>query len=265
MDWPWQLNANTFVLFTLVLARVGGMILTAPICGTREVPLQVRGLLAFALAALLTPTQSRLSAVEPASALGYVVLIAAESLIGLFLGLGIVFLFSGIQLAGALVGRLGGFMLADVLDPSTNEPVPLLGRFMWLFALVVFVAVGGHRMAVGALLDTFRALPPGSMASAESMAHVLRELLAQSFALAIRVAAPVAVAVLLSTLAMGLVGRAMPQLDVLALGLGLNSMLTVGLLAIVLGAGAMLFQTQVTPTMHLLVNALDSQSLIPNP
>lgn len=256
MDWLSRLNMDTFLLFTLVLARVGGLTMTAPIYGTREVPLQIRGLLAFALAVLVTPTQWHVSPAVPGSVLHYAVLLAAESLIGVFLGLGIVFLLSGMQLAGALVGRLGGLMLADVFDPSTNEPMPLVGRLMGLLAVVVFVAIGGHRMAMGALLDTFHSLPPGTMASAESMAHVLRELLSQSFALAVRAAAPVLVAVLASTLVLGLVSRAVPQMNLMAVGLGANAMLSVGLLAVVLGASAMLLEAQVGPTIDHLTAAL---------
>lgn len=256
MDWVAQFNLDTFLLFTLVFARVGGLTMTAPVFGTREVPLQVRTLLAFALALVIGPTQCAGSSVVPGSTLQYLVLLASELSIGALLGLGIVFLFSALQLAGGLIGRLGGLMLADVLDPSSGESTPVLGRLMWLLALILFVALGGHRMVIGALLETFESLPPGTMASAESMAGVLRELLARSFELGICVAAPVAVAVLASTLVLGFVGRTLPQLNLLAVGFGLNSMLTFGLLGVVLGAGAMLLQSQVAPTLDRLVDAL---------
>jgi len=256
MDWLTRLDMDGFLLFTLVFARVSGLTMTAPIFGTREVPLQVRGLLALALALVIAPTQCGGSPVVPDSTLDYVVLVVAELIIGLFLGLGIVLLFSAAQLAGGLIGRLGGLALADVLDPSAGEPVPILGRLMWLLAVVVFVAIGGHRMVVGALLDTFQSLPPGTMASAESMVGVLRELLSQSFELGLRIAAPVVVAVLLSTLVLGLIGRTLPQLNLLAVGFGLNSMLSFGLLAVVLGTGAMLLQAEVAPTLDRLTNAL---------
>ncbi len=256
MDWLAQLDMGKFLLLGLVFARVGGLCMTAPIYGTREVPLQVRGLLAFALALLIAPTQWSAAAIEPGSMVHYVVLLAAELMIGLFLGLGIVFLFSAVQLAGGLIGRLGGLVLADVFDPSADEQVPLLGRFMYLLTLIVFVAIGGHRMVIGALLDTFQSLPPGSMASPESMAHVLQELLTQSFVLGVRISAPVVVAVLLSTLVLGLIGRTLPQLNLLAVGFGLNSMLSFGLLAIVLGVGVMAAQAQIEPTLTRMVDAL---------
>ncbi|MBN1587975.1 MAG: flagellar biosynthetic protein FliR [Pirellulales bacterium] len=256
MDWLVQLDTDRFLLFTLVFARISGLTMTAPIFGTREVPLQVRGLFAFALALLIMPTQWNVATIQPASMPNYVVLLAAELLIGLFLGLGIVFLLSGAQLAGGLIGRLGGLTLADVFDPASNEQVPLMGRLMCLFTLVIFVAIGGHRMVIRVLLDTFESLPPGCMALPVSIAHTLRELLTQSFVLGLRISAPVIMAVLLATLVLGLIGRTLPQLNLLAVGFGLNSMLSFGLLAMVLGIGAMVFQAQVEPTLELMTDAL---------
>ncbi|HBO44623.1 MAG TPA: hypothetical protein DD670_11965 [Planctomycetaceae bacterium] len=247
---------DRFVVFTLVLARVGGLTMTAPIYGTREVPFQVRCILAFALALLIAPVQWTTAAVEAGSSIRWVILIAADLLVGIFFGLGIAFLLSGVQLAGSLIGRLGGLTLADVFDPATNEQVPLLGRLMHLVALAVFVAIGGHRMVLGALSDSFQSLPPGCVASTASMAQVMQELLSESFVLAARISAPIVVVLLLSTLVLGILGRTLPQLNLLGVGFGLNSMLAFGLLAVVLGAGAMAFEAQVEPTLDRLINAL---------
>ena len=147
-------------------------------------------------------------------------------------------------------------MVANVLDPSAGEQVSLFSRLLHLLALVVFVSIGGHRMVMAGLLDTFQSIPPGSAAIPVSMAHTLVALLTQSFVLGIRAAAPVVVAILLSTLVMGLIGRTLPQLNILAVGFGLNSMLTFGVLAIALGAGVMVFQDQVEPTITMLLDAL---------
>jgi flagellar biosynthesis protein FliR len=257
MDWFMQFGPAKLLLVGLIAARMGGLTVVAPICGARDVPLRFRVVLALALAVLVAPTQWAISPPRPDLSLHCLVLAGSELLIGAFFGLALVFLFSGVQMAGGLLGRLGGLTLSDVFDPSANEPAPLLGRFLYLLALVVFFAVGGHRMALGALLDTFRSLPPGCMASPGSMAHVLQQLLTQSFATGLRIAAPVIVAVLLATVVVGVVGRTLPQMNFLTVGFGLNSMLGLGLLAIALGAGAMVFQSQIDPTLDLVRSALD--------
>ena len=94
------------------------------------------------------------------------------------------------------------------------------------------------------------------MASPESMAHLLQELLTQSFVLGVRISAPVVVAVLLSTLVLGLISRTLPQLNLLAVGFGLNSMLSFGLLAMVLGAGVMAAGAQIEPALERMIDAL---------
>ena len=78
MDWLCEFNVEKFLLFTLVLARVGGLTMTAPIYGTKDVPMQVRALLAVALALLITPTQWGVAIEYPGTTLNYLVFIAGE-------------------------------------------------------------------------------------------------------------------------------------------------------------------------------------------
>ena len=256
MDWLAQLDLEKFLLFTLVLTRVSGLTMTAPIYGTQEVPLQVRGLLAVALAVLITPTQWNTTVQYPGTIINYLVFIGSELLIGLVLGLGIVILFSGIQLAGQMIGRISGVMLADVFDPGTGTSIPVYSRLLFLVSMAVFVLIGGHRMVMAGLLDTFQSIPPGSGVIPSSIVDTLVVLLTQSFALGIRAAAPVVTAVLLSILVMGLISRTLPQLNILAVGFGMNSMLAFGATALALGATVLVFQDQVEPALELLLETL---------
>jgi len=256
MDWLRQLDLEKFLLFTLVLTRVSGLTMTAPIYGTNEVPMQVRALLAVALALLITPTQWAVAVEYPGSTIHYLVFIGSELLIGLCLGLGIVILFSGIQLAGQMASQIGGLMLADVFDPGSDTSVPIFSRLLFLVTLAVFVCIGGHRMVMAGLLDTFRTIPPGSAAVPHAIAETFVALLTQSFSLGIRAAVPVVTALLLSTLVMGLISRTLPQLNILLVGFGLNSMLTFATFSLTLGAAAWAFQEQVEPALEILLEAL---------
>jgi len=256
VDWLSQLSVERFLLFTLVLTRISGLTMTAPIYGTPEVPRQVRVLLAVALALLITPTQWHVQLERPGSTLMYLTLAGSELLVGFCLGLGVVILFSGIQLAGELVGRIGGLMLADVFDPQSESNVPLFSRLMFLVGLAVFVLIGGHRVVMAALLDTFRTIPPGSAAFSDSIVASLVALLAQSFALGVRAALPVVAALLLSTLVMGLISRTLPQLNILVVGFGLNALLTFAMLALTLGAAVWVFQDQVAWALEVLLDGL---------
>lgn len=258
MSWLLQIDMEKLLLFTLVLTRVSGLTMTAPIYGTKDIPMQVRALLAVALAALITPSQWDVTVSCSGSVFQYLIFLGGELLIGLSLGMGIVILFSGIQLAGQLIGRVSGLMLADVFDPAVGVSVPLFSRLLFFVSMAVFVCIGGHRMVMAALLDTFQAIPPGGGGLPLSVVAALEELLTQSFSLGIRAAAPMVTAVLLSTLVLGLISRTMPQLNILAVGFGLNSMLTFGIMSLAIGGSVLVFQEQIEPALAILLDAIRS-------
>ena len=183
MDWLQPIAVSKFLLFTLVLARVSGLVVTAPIFGSVEVPAQVRALLALALAVLIMPTQWHVLVADPGNLLNYLLLLSGELVIGLVLGLGVMILFSGAQLAGEAFGRISGLMLADLFDPSLGVSVPVFSRLLFLLALTIFVTIGGHRVVMAGLLDTFATIPPGSGLAPVSLYGTIEELVTLSFVL----------------------------------------------------------------------------------
>jgi flagellar biosynthetic protein FliR len=255
VNWLTQLNLDFLVLFTLILTRVSGLVMTAPIFGSADVPLQARSLLAFSLAVLVLPTQFGTLVEPPGTLPNYLTFIGGELLVGVALGLGVMVIFSGVQVAGQLIGRVGGTSLTDVFDPSFGEEVPQFARLLFLLTLAIFVSLGGHRMVMAGLLDTFEAIPPGSRLVPLSLVDTLERLLTQSFALGIRASAPVVTALLLATVVLGLISRTLPQLNVLMLGFGLNAALTFAVLALTLGAAGWVFQDQVEPAIEMLVDS----------
>lgn len=261
MEWLGQIDTGRFLLFTLVLVRVSALVVTAPIYGGSDVPPQVRALLAFALAVLVFPSQWGASTPRADGLVDYLILAGGEVLVGLCLGLGVTILFSGIHLAGETVGRMGGLMVADIFDPTLETNVPLLSRLMFLVTLAVFVCVGGHRIVMAGLLDTFQTIPPGSGPPAGSVAGALVAILSQSFALGVRAALPAVTALLLATVVMGLIGRTLPQLNILLIGFSLNSMLMFAAVALTLGAAVWVFQEQLQWAVEVVLEALSSPVL----
>ena len=205
---------------------------------------------------LIVPTQWDVPLAYPGTMLNYLVFVGAELLVGLCLGLGITILFSGIQLAGTVIGQVGGLMVADVLDPSAGEQVSLFSRLLYLVTLVVFVSIGGHRMVMAGLLDTFQSIPPGSAAMPVSMADTLVDAAHPE----LRPGRPRGGAGGDGDSAVH-AGDGPDRPDAAAVEhpggrLRLNSMLTFGVLAIALGAAVMVFQDQVEPTITMLLDAL---------
>ena len=248
-----QLYSGKIVLLTLVLARVSGLTVTAPIYGGSQVPMQIRGLLAFTISLLILPTQWHVAVRDPGSLLNCLVFVGGELLIGLCLGQGIQILFYGIQLTGQVLGRVGGQALADVFDPNLQEDTPVLSQMLYFVVLAVFVAIGGHRMVMAGLLDTFRAIPPGGAGLPENIGLAMITLLTQSFALALQAAAPAVTALLLATLIMGLIGRTLPQLNVMVLGFTLNGIILFVVVAVTLAGSIWVFQDSLQAALDLLL------------
>ena len=268
MDWLRQLDVEKLLVFTLVLTRTSGLLATAPIYGPQNVPATVRALLSMIVAVLVMPTQWNVTLADPGSTLAYLALVGSELVVGVCLGLGVMMLLAGVQMAGELISRLGGLSLADVFDPTFNSNTPLFSQLLVLLATALLLAIGGHRVLLAGLLDTFQSIPPGKATAMlldsapagggllGSVAGLLVLLAAQSSELAVRAAVPVVTALLLATLLLGLISRTLPQLNVLALGFGLNAMLTFAVLSLSMGAIALLFQAQIEPTFALLFQAM---------
>jgi flagellar biosynthetic protein FliR len=251
-----HLDLHLLVVFTLVLTRISGLVMTAPIYGTSDTPAQVRAVLAAALAMLITPSQLASQVTYPYALLDYLVVIGGELVIGAALGLGITILFSGTHLAGMLVSRSAGLALGESYDPSTAEELPDFSRLLFWISTAVFVTIGGHRMVMAGLLDTFAAIPPGQASHPPGISQALVVLVTQSLSLGLRAAAPAVAALLLGNLVMGLISRTLPQLNAMALGFCLNSLLTFGALALSLGAALWIFQEQLQSAMDTLLDGL---------
>lgn len=240
---------SRFMVFTLVLARISPLVGTAPMFDLLALPRQVKVVLAVTMSLLVTPVYlgGPLPAVD--NLFVYLRLLASEVLIGLLIGLGINILFSGVQVAGQIVSQLSGMSLADVFNPGFNEDSPVFSQLFYLVAIAVFVGLGGHRQMTAALLDTFAAAPPGHAQLGNNFAEVILNILSQSFALGIRAAAPLLVALLLSNLVLGLISRTLPQINVIVVGFSVNALLAMGVLVLSVGAAAWTFQQ---PAMDVL-------------
>ncbi len=245
-------GASQLLLLTLILMRTSGIVLLAPIFGTNETPPTVRALLAFAVALLLWPVQAATAPPpQAASLVDLSLLVGAELLVGLLLGAGVMLLFAAFQLSGHVVGQLSGMALGDVFNPGFDDNTPLFSQFLYLVALAVYALIGGHRLLLGALLDTFAAVPPGAAAATLDAVGLLTTLLTQSFDLGIRAAAPATIALLLAVIVVGLVGRSVPQLNIMALGFGFNAVVTFLVLGVSLVGVGRLLQDHLEPTIAL--------------
>jgi flagellar biosynthetic protein FliR len=213
------------VVFVLALARVGGLLIMAPLLGSRVAPVRVRAAIAFFLAAAMLPAVPAEAGLAIAADAGPIRLGAAlllEISIGFAVGLVAQFVFSGVQMAGQLAGIQMGIGLSNLIDPQTQEHITSLSQWQNLLALLVFVALDGHHALIRAVAESFAVVPlGGGFPSADGLGRIL-VLAGGIFVVALKVAAPVLVLLLLVNGAMGVLAKVIPQLNVFIVGFPLN-------------------------------------------
>ena len=119
-------------------------------------------MLAAAITLLLAPSQWCAAAARLQQPPSLLRAVGDRGAAGRCLGWGVTILFHAMTVAGELIGHTSGLSIAELFDPGLEDNLPLLSRMLYLMALAVFLAIGGHRLVLGGLLDTFQAVPPGT-------------------------------------------------------------------------------------------------------
>jgi flagellar biosynthetic protein FliR len=219
--------------FLLVLFRVAGLFVVAPVFSSGSIPMQVRALLALAVSFCLFPVVSHAGAVDD-TLIGLVLAIIGELSVGLLIGILASLVFSGVQLGGHLLSQQMGLSLSAVYDPMFDQQSTVIEQFAFWLTTAIFFAIGGHRELIIALMESYKAVPMGHGFSPDLMLQSTLGAVQESFQLAVRIAAPGLVAFFLMTLSMGLISRAVPQINMMTLGAGAN--LILGMIMIMVGA-----------------------------
>jgi flagellar biosynthetic protein FliR len=202
------------VTFMLVVGRAGGLIVSAPFWGSRVVPVLVRVWIAILLAVATypmvraTPLASDLTIVAMFLALG------GEILLGLVLGWVAQLVFSGMRLAGQEIEIKTGLGLLQLVDPNEGGHSGLFSTLFELIAGLLFFAMNGHHLLVQALWSSYKVFPLGGAKFAPRLLEGLVSSAGEIFVIALRVSAPVVIGLLLSDIILGLIGRAIPQMNV---------------------------------------------------
>jgi flagellar biosynthetic protein FliR len=228
-----------------------------PMLGTATVPMQIRALLAVAISLMLTPIFWGQAVPHPENLPLLASLLAREAVLGLSIGLAVMILLSGMQLAGQVISQTSGMTLADVANPNFDTSVPLFSQILEMLALAIFFIAGGHRQVIDALLRSFAWMPPGEGRLPDKLTEALTLVASQSFEIGLRAAAPVMVALLLATLVVALISRTLPQLNAVAVGLNFNSLIVMGMLGLCLGSATWVFQEELASVLEAVTGAFD--------
>ncbi len=223
----------------LVMFRVLGLALTAPLFSATAIPRRVKIGLAMAVAMMTFPMVQPMMPSEltfPQALAGVV----GEMMIGLGIGYGLSMIFAAAQLAGSMIDQQAGMALGHVLNPGLESSSTVMGQLLFFVVMGIFLAMNGHVAVVRALMESFAQVPPLGFQVTPSITDLLVGLMTSSFVLAIRLAGPVLTAIFLVTLAKGFISRTVPQLNILAVGFSITSMV-----ALIMTAASMTFAQDV--------------------
>lgn len=204
-------------VFLVLFCRCGGVVALTPALGSHVLPVVMRVGLAGLLAGLLAPVLGGRLPRLPVDTLAVAAILLGELAIGLVLGLAVRMLFAGMSLAADLAGVQMGLGLPGALDPHSLQSVSSVNLLLDQIALLVFLLVGGHHAVLGALAHSLAAVPPGTVRLGAGVTEWLVQLFGAAFVLALRLAAPVGAAMLVTMLTLGLLNRMAPQVNVFAL------------------------------------------------
>lgn len=210
--------------------RVLALFTSAPLLSHKSIPARVRIALSLFVTILIAPTAPA-AAVSPYSVTG-VLLIVQQVVIGVALGFAIQIAFAAAELAGDLIGLQMGLSFASFIDPQNSEQTPIVGSFLGLATMLLFFSINGHLFLIGALAETFQTIPVGIDGLNWLSWSPLVASGSAVFSAGLQIAMPVIGALILANLALGVLTRAAPQLNLFAVGFPIT--LIAGMLVLLL-------------------------------
>jgi len=202
----------------LIAARLGGMFVASPIFSSRQVPVLLKAGFILLVAVILLPVVGGEISLEEAALPDYGLAVLRELFMGLILGFVVGIVFCIFYLAGQFMDVPMGFGMANVLDPQLGMQVPLMAQFQFVLASVLFFAVNGHHLLLRAVAQSFQIIPPGELFMVTRAAGLLQQQFGRMFILAFQISLPIMGAIFLTDLALGLVTRVVPQINVFIVG-----------------------------------------------
>lgn len=213
---------GTLVAVTLVLVRVSGLMVFAPLFSSQAIPLRVKAVFVLAVSFLTGPVAATLPGAR--AQLGAMAVLG-ELGVGLVFGLTLSLLFEALEMAGQVMGFQFSFSLVNALDPNAPEQDSLMGQLFGLLGTLTVIAAGLDRTMLAALLRTFAAAPVGTVALNARVGLGLVPMAGGIFLAALQLAAPVLGATLVAELAVALAGKLAPQLPVMAIDVPAKTLL----------------------------------------
>ncbi|MHB1392447.1 MAG: flagellar biosynthetic protein FliR [Clostridia bacterium] len=220
---------DKFLILLLVFVRMSSLFVITPVFGRREMPSYLRISLAFFCSYIMVPLLGDVQ-VEYTNLLSFAVIAAKEFLVGIIIGYVSFLVFTALFVAGQIIDMQIGFGMVNVLDPTMNTQIPITGNFVYILTTLLFLSMDGHHILLSALFKSYSVLPINGFEFTEAMVNNMTTIFSDVFLIGFKISIPILAAALLSEVALGILSKTVPQMNVFVVGIPLK--IGIGLLTL---------------------------------
>ena len=203
--------------FIFPLARILALVASAPVIGNRQIPARVKVGFAMLVTFLIAPTLAIQPDIQASSGPGLFILLQ-QILVGLAMGFSMRLVFTAIEMAGDIMGMQMGLGFASFYDPMNSTNTQVIAQFLGIIAILAFLSLNGHLYMLATLAESFQVFPISLHLPSASAMHTLALWGGSIFSHALRLSMPLIAALLITNLALGILTRSAPQLNIFAIG-----------------------------------------------
>ncbi len=219
-------SVEELLSFFMVLMRIGTLLVLLPIFGDKVVPPTVKVILSLTFSAVLFPILKANGVIHLEDAREWsqttgrlLMTLATEVLVGLAVGFASQLVFHAIQIGGDFMAQFMGLSMASVYDPHMEGHTMVLGQMLSAFAILTFLSVDGHHLLFRAMVETFNLVPQGHLVINAAFKDSMTHMVGNTMLFGIQLSAPMAMCMLLVNIVYGIMGKALPQLNILTLSM----------------------------------------------
>jgi flagellar biosynthetic protein FliR len=226
-----QIFGVTFSQILIGFSRASGMIMTAPIFQSRNIPPPLKVILAFGLAMVVAPFIVGNIDFSQFTFGMTVFILLQELLTGLIMGFMINLTLYAVQIAGYYFDVEMGFGMINILDPTTGTQMPIMGQINYIVTLLVFLAINGHHTIISSFIQSYQVIKPGMFLIKKEAVGVFVMAFSNMFYFGFKIGIPIIATIFLSNVALGIIAKLIPQINVFIIGYPVKIIL--GLLMII--------------------------------
>lgn len=224
-----DLYINQFIVFLLVFVRITSLFIISPIFGRQNMPSYLKIGLSLFTAFIIAPLLGNVQ-IDYINIIDFSTIVFKELFVGILIGYVSFIVFSAMFVAGQMIDSQIGFGMINVLDPQSNIQVPLVGNFLYIFAILCFLLADGHHILFSALVKSYNIIPINSFFFTEDLIKNLIAIFAETFTTSLKIAFPIVAAALISEVSLGILSRTVPQMNVFIVGMPMK--IALGLLTL---------------------------------